>query len=89
LAFLFFLAGFEIDFGRSCGQPLELAAYGWLLSIALSVAVAAALYATDVIVLVRYVAIAMLSVFIFPLLALTLVRPRQILSGVEGASASV
>ena len=31
----------------------------------------------------------MLSVFVFPLLALTLVRPRQIPSGVEGASASV
>ncbi len=59
LAFLFFLAGFEIDFGRIRGQPLTLAAYGWLLSLALSLAVAAALYATDVIVLVRYVAIAM------------------------------
>ena len=31
----------------------------------------------------------MVSVFIFPLLALTLVRPRQILSGVAGASANV
>ena len=33
LAFLFFLAGFEIDFPAIRGQPLLLAALGWLASL--------------------------------------------------------
>ena len=59
LAFLFFLAGFEIDFDHIRGLPLKLAAYGWVLSIVVSVAIATVLYTTGVIVLVRYVAIAL------------------------------
>lgn len=59
LAFLFFLAGFEIDFDHIRGRPLRLATYGWLLSIVVSVAIATVLYTTGVIVLVRYVAIAL------------------------------
>jgi Kef-type K+ transport system membrane component KefB len=33
LAFLFFLAGFEIDFPAIRGQPIVLAAFGWLASL--------------------------------------------------------
>jgi Kef-type K+ transport system membrane component KefB len=33
LAFLFFLAGFEIDFPAIRGQPIQLAALGWLASL--------------------------------------------------------
>ena len=32
LAFLFFLAGFEVDFAAIRGRPLILAALGWLVS---------------------------------------------------------
>jgi Kef-type K+ transport system membrane component KefB len=59
LAFLFFLAGFEIDFARIKGQPLKLAGYGWLLSIALAIVCASVLYFSGLILLVRYVAIAL------------------------------
>jgi Kef-type K+ transport system membrane component KefB len=59
LAFLFFLAGFEIDFARIKGQPLRLAGFGWLLSIAIAVGCAAVLYFSGLIVQVRYVAIAL------------------------------
>ena len=59
LAFLFFLAGFEIDFARIKGRPLKLAGSGWLLSIIISIACATVLYAAGVILLVRYVAIAL------------------------------
>lgn len=45
LAFLFFLAGLEIDFHRIRGQPLELAALGWLVSAALGFGFAAILQA--------------------------------------------
>jgi Kef-type K+ transport system membrane component KefB len=49
LAFLFFMAGMEIDLVRLRGRPLALAAGGWLASLALGMAVAAALYATGVV----------------------------------------
>src|SRR6516162_3432981 len=39
LAFLFFLAGFEIDFPAIRGRPLALAAAGWFLSLAICLAV--------------------------------------------------
>jgi Kef-type K+ transport system membrane component KefB len=45
LAFLFFLAGLEIDFHRVRGRPLELAALGWLVSAALGFGLAAILQA--------------------------------------------
>src|SRR4051794_39790355 len=44
LAFLFFLAGFEIDFAKIRGAPLRLAGYGWLLSLGIAVAIALGLY---------------------------------------------
>jgi Kef-type K+ transport system membrane component KefB len=45
LAFLFFLAGLEIDFDRVRGRPLELAALGWLASAAVGFGCAAILHA--------------------------------------------
>jgi Kef-type K+ transport system membrane component KefB len=45
LAFLFFLAGLEIDFHRVRGRPLELAALGWLVSAGLGFGFAAILQA--------------------------------------------
>src|SRR3954468_81848 len=59
LAFLFFLAGFEIDFEKIRGTPIKLAGSGWLLSIVISVTIALVLNLTGVTLLVRYAAIAM------------------------------
>src|SRR5436190_836337 len=59
LAFLFFLAGFEIDFEKIRGTPLKLAGYGWLLSLVLSIAISTVLFLSGLILLVEYVAIAM------------------------------
>ena len=39
LAFLFFLAGFEVDFQAIRGRPLREATLGWLLSLALCLVV--------------------------------------------------
>ena len=36
LGMLFFFAGYEIDFERIKGEPLKLAAIGWLISLALA-----------------------------------------------------
>src|SRR5208283_1683398 len=40
MSFLFLLAGIEIDFSRIRGRPLKLAAWGWLLSLALGIGAA-------------------------------------------------
>jgi Kef-type K+ transport system membrane component KefB len=45
LAFLFFLAGLEINFDRVRGRPLELATVGWLASATLGFGIAALLQA--------------------------------------------
>jgi Kef-type K+ transport system membrane component KefB len=49
LAFLFFLAGMEIDFARIRGAPVRLGGGGWVLSLALGLAVALALWAAGAI----------------------------------------
>jgi Kef-type K+ transport system membrane component KefB len=49
LAFLFFMAGMEIDPAHMRGRPAALAARGWVASFALGMAVAAALWATGAI----------------------------------------
>jgi Kef-type K+ transport system membrane component KefB len=49
LAFLFFLAGLEIEFERIRGKPIELGALGWLLSVGLAFAIAVVLWTADVI----------------------------------------
>jgi len=46
LAFLFFLAGMEIDFLQIRGQPAKLAVWGWFFSLALALAIAGVLQAT-------------------------------------------
>lgn len=45
LAFLFFLAGMEIEFERIRGGPVRSGALGWLLSLGLGLAIAIALWA--------------------------------------------
>lgn len=45
LAFLFFLAGLEIDLASIGGRPLSLATRGWLLSFVLALALSGLLYA--------------------------------------------
>lgn len=46
LAFLFFLAGMEIDFERIRGLPAKLGLWGWAISFALALAIAGVLQAT-------------------------------------------
>jgi Kef-type K+ transport system membrane component KefB len=46
LAFLFFLAGFEIDLNRIKGRPLRLAVQGWLIGVGLALFFGAVLQAT-------------------------------------------
>jgi Kef-type K+ transport system membrane component KefB len=48
MAFLFFLAGAEIDLRKISGRPLMLGLLGWAVSLALAFAVAALFAATDV-----------------------------------------
>jgi Kef-type K+ transport system membrane component KefB len=59
LAFLFFLAGMEIDLRRIGTRALRLAAGGWALSLALALAVAGALALAGVATPVVYVAAAL------------------------------
>lgn len=46
MAFLFFLAGMEIDLGSLRGEPIKLASLSWLVSLGLGFAVAGALAVT-------------------------------------------
>lgn len=48
LAFLFFLAGMEIDFERVAGRPATLAATGWAISLAIGMALAVLLWLAGV-----------------------------------------
>jgi Kef-type K+ transport system membrane component KefB len=59
LGMLFFFAGYEIDFERIRGRPLELGALGWLLSIALAYGIGGALAAAGVVVSFLYTGSAM------------------------------
>ena len=59
LAFLFFLAGMEIDLPRVSGRPLRLGAAGWGISLATAFVVAAALGITGVATPVHFVAAAL------------------------------
>ena len=43
LAFLMFLAGYEIDLQKMRGKPLKLGALGWLLSVAIAISLASVL----------------------------------------------
>jgi len=59
LGMLFFFAGYEIDFERIRGKPLQLGALGWLLSIALAYGIGGALAAAGIIVSFLYTGSAM------------------------------
>lgn len=50
LGFLFFFAGYEIDFARIRGRPLWLACAGWALSLALAYSIAGGLEAADLVI---------------------------------------
>src|SRR5215204_1288203 len=59
LGMLFFFAGYEIDFDRIKGRPVELAAIGWAISLALAYGVGGALAAAGIIVSFLYTGSAM------------------------------
>ncbi len=59
LGMLFFFAGYEIDFDRIRGKPLELGALGWLLSIVIAYSVAGVLAAAGIVVSTLYTGSAM------------------------------
>jgi Kef-type K+ transport system membrane component KefB len=54
LGMLFFFAGYEIDFERIRGRPLELGAIGWALSVLLAFGIGGALAAAGVVVSFLY-----------------------------------
>jgi Kef-type K+ transport system membrane component KefB len=59
LGMLFFFAGYEIDFERIRGRPLELGAWGWLLSVALAYGIGGALAAAGIVLSFLYTGSAM------------------------------
>jgi len=59
LGMLFFFAGYEIDFDRIKGKPMELGAFGWLLSVLLAYGLGGILAAAGVVVSFLYTGSAM------------------------------
>jgi Kef-type K+ transport system membrane component KefB len=59
LGMLFFFAGYEIDFDRIKGRPMELGAIGWLLSVILAYGIGGVLAAAGVVVSFLYTGSAM------------------------------
>ncbi|HET9120045.1 MAG TPA: cation:proton antiporter [Solirubrobacterales bacterium] len=59
LGMLFFFAGYEIDFDRIKGRPLELAALGWAISLALAYGIGGVLAAVGIILSFLYTGSAM------------------------------
>jgi Kef-type K+ transport system membrane component KefB len=59
LGMLFFFAGYEIDFDRIKGRPMELGALGWLLSVGLAYGLGGILAAGGVVVSFLYTGSAM------------------------------
>jgi Kef-type K+ transport system membrane component KefB len=59
LGMLFFFAGYEIDFERIKGRPLQLGALGWLLSIALAYGIGGVLAAAGIVLSFLYTGSAM------------------------------
>jgi Kef-type K+ transport system membrane component KefB len=59
LGMLFFFAGYELDFERIKGRPLQLGALGWLLSIALAYGIGGALAAAGIVLSFLYTGSAM------------------------------
>ena len=59
LGMLFFFAGYEIDFERIKGAPLELGAWGWVLSVGLAFGIGGALAGLGIVVSFLYTGAAM------------------------------
>src|SRR5215213_663299 len=59
LGMLFFFAAYEIDFQRIKGKPMELGAFGWLLSVVLAYGLGGLLAAAGVVVSFLYTGSAM------------------------------
>jgi Kef-type K+ transport system membrane component KefB len=59
LGMLFFFAGYEIDFERIKGRPLELGALGWALSVGLAYGIGGALAAAGIVLSFLYTGSAM------------------------------
>ena len=59
LGMLFFFAGYEIDFERIRGEPLKLAAIGWLISVALAFSIGGLLALAGVVLSLLYTGSAM------------------------------
>ena len=83
LAFLFFLAGFELELDRVRGAPARLAAVTWLVSVAVALAIAAALQAANVIVNFLFVGCALTTTALGTLTPI--LRDRGELEGRLGA----
>jgi Kef-type K+ transport system membrane component KefB len=58
LAFLFFLAGFEIDIGRIKGKPLTYAVIGWIISIILALTIGGILQASGLVISFIFIGLA-------------------------------
>jgi Kef-type K+ transport system membrane component KefB len=59
LAFLFFLAGNEVEIERVRGRPMQLGALGWVISLVVALAVGALLQASGLVLKTIYVAVAL------------------------------
>lgn len=59
LAFLFFLAGFEIDFDRIKGKPLKYAVMGWILSLLIALCIGGILQASGLVISFIFIGLAM------------------------------
>jgi len=59
LAFLFFLAGNEVEIERVRGRPSELGALGWVISLAIALAFGSVLHASGLVLTTIYVAVAL------------------------------
>jgi Kef-type K+ transport system membrane component KefB len=59
LGMLFFFAGYEIDFARIKGRPMELGALGWALSVVLAYGIGGALAAAGIVLSFLYTGSAM------------------------------
>jgi Kef-type K+ transport system membrane component KefB len=59
LGMLFYFAGYEIDFQRTKGRPLELGAWAWVLSVGLAFGIGLILVGLGIIVSALYVGAAM------------------------------
>lgn len=83
LAFLFFLAGMEIDFERIRGAPVTRGVTGWLLSLAIGGALALALHQAGVIDATVLVALALATTALGTLMPI--LRDSGLLGGRLGA----